>query len=306
MENNKKEILKWALENFKNNITLLEQVWGVLETQPYFDFKTILSINGKKYEGRGVDVLQSQAITASIAEALERYAIAHVGLISSSGTAIHSDINIARKNSQRELLERHYVMLFTLGYYNGEIIILKELPIQIEKSIKILEKEEIELTFYKLFESRENTVVLCQASGLKRKSKFGLIFGAGCKENINLALESSLKEVLPNVMACLNNNLTSIHIGEFENISQPRPEDHLRLYLDLDFSLKYLHSRKLIRFEDERLNSEEFVSVEIDYPYSSLYPVINSSHPRCYNAQWGFLKNTTLINNNPIFPFVLP
>jgi hypothetical protein len=305
MEDKNKEFLSWALAEFKNEISIHEQRWAFFNPQIYFDYKIIININNFKYEGRGVNSSQSKAIAAALGECIERFALTYTSKNNSSGLALHSVLDIAKKNSQREILERHYVMLFTLGYCNEEVIQSSEIPQRVNILIERLRKNKISVKFYKLYSTIQETVILAEVSGLNSSMPFGLLFGASCKETLAEAIEASLREMLPNLMAFLNNNLHSIVEGEFIKIKNPKPEDHLYLYLDITFAKKYLHKRKFNSFH-ELIDTTLFASSLISYPFCNLYPVVLSSHPKCLEAKWGLLNEIVLPNLNPDFPFVLP
>lgn len=307
MENNKKELINWAIEYFGKNLEIIEQRWNIFEKQPYFDYKVNISIQDKKYEGRGINLSQKSAINAAIGEALERYAISYNSLGSSNGCAFHTDLNIATANAQNEIIERHYVMLFTLGYWNQEKIIKSQYPQEIKGLIDILESKKIEFDFYSLHSSNSSSVILCQANGLKADEPFGLIFGSSSTTSKDQSLIKSFKEVLINVIAHLNKNLKSITYNNFLNLKHYTPMNHLELYLDLDFSQNYLMNRKLVKTKLQEPNPTLFENKIINYPLDSLFPVVKSTHPDCLSPNWGPMDDNYIVNNNNSeFPFILP
>ncbi len=309
MENFQEGLVSWALNEFNENIVLFEQSWNFFETQPYYDFRTIIKIDNVEYEGRGVSKSQRQSLTSSVAEAIERFAIGiNKNKYSSNGCAIHSLREIAILNSRRELIERHYVMLFSLGYFNGNIISTNDIPLEINDLINNLENKNIEVVFYKLISKMCESVVLCQISGLNSESAFGVTFGSSCKSSTRECIENSFCEALPNAIAFLNGNILPINLESFKKIAKPAPLDHLSLYLNKDFAIDYLKNRVLQPFtNEESLDEKLFKTEEITYPYSHLFPVVRTTHPDCIDAKWGFLpQNSTPNNLNPLFPLVLP
>lgn len=307
MENKKKELITWAVEEFKNRLVLGEQRWSFFPKQPFYDYRSSLILNHKTYEGRGVSSSQKQAVTACIAEALERFAIDFQGnRHSSTGCAAHSDKQLGKVNSRRELIERHFVMLFTLGYTNQEIVnsnILRENFISATSSLKM---KNIDVRFYQLHSTSKDVVTLCSISGLNAFPKFGLTFGACCRSSLEESLEGSFLEALPNVMAYLNGGISSISLSDFKKIISPKPEDHLALYFDRDFALYYVQNRNSSELEFPGFNDEFFYTEEIKYPYSDFLPVFRSTHPHLLDAKWGMLPaNLEPLNLNPDFPFVL-
>jgi hypothetical protein len=308
LENNKKDLINWALEKFKSNIVLNEQCWGFFPTQPYYDYRTLIKINEVEYAGRGISGSQKQAITSSIAEALERYALnGNEHKYSSSGCAIHSNKELAILNSRQELLERHYAMLFSLGYCNETTVTFKETSAKVNMLVEHLENKKIKVIFYKLFSSLNEFVVLCLISGLESSPKFGATFGASCKNNLEESIEASFCEALPNVMAFLKGDIQSLTFEEFKKIAKPKPIDHLNLYLNNEYAAGYFSKRVIKPFLDSYINPDLFATEEIDYFYSQPYPVMRSTHPHCINARWGLLPESFVPDNlNPFFPLVLP
>jgi hypothetical protein len=307
MENNKKELINWAIAHFKNNLEIVEQRWNIFEKQPYFDYKVNISIQGSRYEGRGINLSQKNAIEAAIGESIEHYAIGYNNLESSNGCAFYTDLNTAISNAQNEILERHYVMLFTLGYWNREIISESNYPGEIYKIIVTLKSKGIDFDFYSLYLSDSSSVVLCQANGLKANTPFGLIFGSCCSPSQEKSLIKSFKEVLINVIAYFNNNIKPITYDHFLMIKSYTPINHLELYLDVNFAKDYLMNRK---FKNNVLKTPDlklFDTTILSYPFDSLFSVARSQHPNCLSPKWGSMDNNYIVNNNNRnFPFVLP
>lgn len=307
MENNQSKIINWAFENLESELVLKEQVWGILSSQPYYDYRALIKFDGVLHEGRGTSNSQQQAIASSIAEALERYALKfNKNKYSSSGCAIHNTIDKAKIRSQQELLERHYVMLFSLGYWNTSIVPTNSMPVKVIKIIADLAVLGIEVTFCDLHNSGINRVILCQISGINSSTPFGMTFGASCRSKIEEAIESSLCEALPNVMAFLVGGIKVIDFEEFKKIYNHKPSDHLELYFNIEYAKEYITRRHFEPFSIQKIEDELFAFEEIHYPYSKLFPVIRATHPKCLNARWGLLENDIEPKNlNPNFPLVL-
>jgi hypothetical protein len=308
LENKKKELITWALEEFKNQLILSEQRWNFFSKQPFYDYRSSLTINQKVYEGRGIASSQTQAITACIAEALERYAIDFQNKkYPSNGCAVHLNKEQAIINSRAELIERHFVMLYSLGYANAETVDLDLIPQNLKYSLLELNEKNIEVKFYKLYEVNSDVVIICNISGLKSSPSFGLTFGSSCKRSLDDGIIASYLEALPNVMAYLNQNITTITLSDFKKIEQPKPTDHLSLYLDVEFATDYLSNVKRQSFENKNIDYSLFTSKEMHYPYSDILPAFRSIHPDCIEAQWGILPlNFNPENLNIDFPLVLP
>ena len=224
-----------------------------------------------------------------------------------NGCAFHVDLDMAITNAQNEILERHYVMLFTLGYWNQEKITKPNYPQEIIKTVEILESKGIQFDFCLLQSSHSSSVILCQANGLKADRPFGLIFGSSCNSTQDQSLIKSFKEVLINIVAYLNNNLQSITYDNFLVLKNHTPFNHLELYLDLDFAQEYLQHRK---FEKNFITTPDLSLFEnkiIKFPFDSLFSVVKAEHPNCISPSWGPLGNNYIVNNNNLkFPFVLP
>ena len=308
MENKKKNLITWSLEEFKNQLILNEQRWNFFSKQPFYDYRSSLTINQKIYEGRGVSSSQTQAITACIAEALERYAIDFQNKkYPSNGCAVHLSKEQAILNSRAELIERHFVMLYTLGYANTETVDLDLLPKNLKYSILELYEKNIEVKFYKLYEADKDVVIICNISGLKSSPNFGMTFGSSCKKTLDDGIIASYLEALPNVMAHFNQNITTITLTDFKKIEYPKPTDHLSLYLDVEFATDYQANVKTHSLENKKIDYNLFCSEEIHYPYSAILPAIRSTHPDCIEAQWGLLPlNFSPKNLNIDYPLVLP
>jgi hypothetical protein len=308
LENNKKKLIDWALDEFKSNILIKEQRWNYFPAQPYYDYRTLIKINGIGYEGRGVSSSQQQALTSSIAEAIERFSLKdHQNAYSSNGCAIHTNEELASLNSRLELIERHYVMLFTLGYCNRYLYGRLEIPTKINGLIDLLNNKSIGVIFYNLYSSDSEFVVLCQMSGLNVTPSFGVAFGASCKNKLEDSIEASFCEALPNVIAFMNGNDDAITLNEFRNIIKPSPLDHLNLYLNTEYARDYLSRRVLMPVNLTPISPDLFITEEIQYRYSHLFPVIKTSHPDCIETRWGLIPEDSMPRNlNPDFPLVLP
>lgn len=309
MENNQKDLITWAIDEFKQNIVLSEQRWNFFSPQPYYDYRTLLRINEIEYVGRGISGSQKQAITSSIAEAIERYALDfNERKYSSSGCAIHLNKEMAVINSRRELLERHFVMLFSLGYCNEDMVSPVEIPVKVNRLIDQLKQKKIEVTFYNLFSSTDEFVMLCLISGLNSSPSFGAVFGASCKKSLCESVEASFCEALPNVIAFLRGDTPILSFEEFKMMIKPSHIDHLGLYLNHEYAREYFLERTLKPLmNSDLINPDLFISEEINYTYSSLYPVIRTTHPDCIDAKWGLLSESFVPRNlNPRFPLVLP
>ncbi|TDP53131.1 YcaO-like family protein [Bacteriovorax stolpii] len=302
MENQKKELIKWALKEFSTSLKIFEQRWNIFETQPYFDYRVELRIDEFLCKGRGVNTSKDLALTSALAEAIERYAIKFNSINSSNGISLHSNQSEARLNAKLELIERHYVMAYSLGHIENNNIHSLAYA-QIAPTIKALNFFGVEFSFLKL-NSEKYYTVLCQASGLQCKKPFGLCFGSATKISLEKAIEKSFFEALINTVAHINLNIQAISEDDFQKIISPKPEDHLALYSDVTFAKKYL---TLARHQHGPLNTplnEKFTIQEIFYPYSSLFPVFKASHPDALSAHWGYLNHPN--NFNPSFPLVLP
>lgn len=307
MENNKKELTAWAIEHFKEDLKIVEQRWNIFETQPYFDYKVVIKISGNYFEGRGINLSQKSSLNAAIGEAIERFVINLNNIKNSNGCAFHTDSKIAVSNAQSEILERHYVMLFTLGYWNQEKISNLNYPREIINILKTLESKGIQIEFLILKSSADFSIILCQANGLKADKPFGLIFGSSCSPNQEQSIIKSFKEVLVNIVAFLNNNIKSISYEYFLGLKTYTPYNHLELYLDRAFAKKYLDHRKFENNISMSPNLEMFHNNFLQFPYDSQFTVVKSTHPDCLSPTWGPLGDNYSINNKNLnFPFVLP
>ena len=308
MENKTKDLITWALNEFKDQLVLNEQRWDFFPKQPFYDYRSSLKINDKTYEGRGVALSQKQAITVCIAEALERFAINYQNKkYTSNGCAIHTEMEQAKVNSRRELIERHFIMLYSLGYANAEDISLDIVPNNLKSSINFLVEKNIKVKFYQLYSSANDKVVLCRISGLESSPKFGMTFGSSCKNSLEDSLTASYLEALPNAIAYLNQNIIPMTLGEFKKNLKPQPVDHLSLYLDFEFAVEYSSRVRINLLRENDIDSNLFLFEELQYPYSEMLPVIRSTHPDCLAARWGLLPdNFNPENLNPDFPLVLP
>jgi len=306
LENNKKELINWAIDEFSNNLEIYEQKWNYFSSQPYYDYKILINIDDKYFEGRGVDTSQDKALSASVGEALERYALDNNNLKSSNGCAFHITLEESKLKAQKELLERHYVMLFTLGYWDQKMI-KTNLPTQVLKIIKELQKIKIEINFYELFSDQNNIVVLCEGNGLASQEKFGLIYGASCDKSIERCIEKSFKEALVNIMAALSKKIVSITIDEFNDIPYPTPIDHLHLYINTSFAQDYLSKRHIISSTPPAPCDSLYRFTELPHKYDYFFSVVKATHPQCIDAKWGKLGPVcNLKNHNINYPFLLP
>ncbi|QDK43227.1 hypothetical protein DOM21_17545 [Bacteriovorax stolpii] len=309
MENQNKKLIQWSLNEFKSSIKFFEQRWNIFEKQPYFDYKTEITIDQLTFHGRGVSPTKEQALSSSIGEALERYSMKANNISSSNGIALHFTTEKSQKNAKLELIERHFVMLYTLGQI-PKIKIDKALyPTNINKVISNLNELKINVTFLNLNNSHGLQTTLCEVSGLGHKSPFGLFFGSSASYSFTDTLEKSFTEAITNVAAYFNHNIISITEEEFKKIKSPTPNDHLSLYSNIAFSQKYLaqaihiNTNESLIFDNSSVHFEE-----IKYKYSYILPVYKAFHRNALEAKWGLLEDQISIfrNLNPEFPLVLP
>ena len=137
MEDNKKELAYWTINHFQKKLQIVEQRWNIFEKQPFFDYKVNIKIKNKNFVGRGTNISQQDAFESAIGEALERCAINFNEIKSSNGCAFHTNLKSAITNANNEILERHYAMLFTLGYWDQEKVDDSDYPQEIKKILII-------------------------------------------------------------------------------------------------------------------------------------------------------------------------
>ena len=234
----KEKLADWLFKNREPlNLTVFKAQW-VKEWLPQFhDLRVQIDLDGRMYEGRGMDMDTDLAFTKAGAEAMERAIVHKSQERNTSGIALHTDELKAKKNAFYELLERdQFLCHFLTKTPFVELESLGGFQIDFQRIKDKLEKENIEITLKRTLFSEPKTVI-CLARKLSNVGFKGVI-GLGTSDTW---LESALKAITE----CLTNVVFYI---ENEN-----PQDHHKLYLsssakcDLDwiFSLSTSKSNSI-------------------------------------------------------------
>ena len=103
---NYKKLNSWILANSsKLNLKVERANWTKDWLPGVFDYRSLITLDGVSYRGRGIDKNKDLAFIKSFSEAIERSFCASNG-IRSSGVAAHISLKEAQKKAKQELVER--------------------------------------------------------------------------------------------------------------------------------------------------------------------------------------------------------
>lgn len=216
--------------------------------------------------GRGIAFDGDLALTKASAEVIERYALSKSNLISSNGLAVGSDFQMAKANAISELVERdlllcHFVSGLPLSKVFEEVV---DLPAPL---LDLLNKEGIALEIFEGKESNHGTLVVVRANGRNANRPFGFIFGFGLKEKLKLSIEAALFECLRDLMYVLSKTDLPVHsLFEFQKIQKPDFVDHMRLNLDIEYSVsndKFFSNEQKINQDVVDYSDVEFLITDL-------------------------------------------
>ena len=300
----KKELANWLFDNRESlNLTVLKGQW-VKEWLPDFhDVRVQIELEGRVYEGRGMDKNADLAFTRAGAEVIERAVIYHSKLKSSNGIALHAEEPKAKENALYELLERDQFLCHfftTTPFAELNPFIVKELEIDFEYIREKLEKESIEITLKRTLFSNPTTAI-CLARKVSAKG-FNGILGLGASDTLSKSASKAIAECLTNVVWYMDNELHAEGLEGLHPFNSKQvhgPQDHHKLYLgnsnecDLDWVFS------LSRSESESIRWEGKVTFhKIDVPFQSLETapihIFKATSNEVQNVFYGLTKEENL------------
>ena len=217
---NKSPLYQYLLENRKDlNLRVKEHPWPKLyKNFQCFDYSVSLSWNGNSATGRGTDENEAVAFLKAGGEALERWGQKDYALQSSSGLAVHTNIQQALENSQNELIERDAFYYHFLS--SDPFLITSEtqsFSVTYKSLINNLNKLGVELFIVELQSAiRKNRTVLVSAVGYNTLNSFGLVLGLASHLSFEKAAKQAMTECLRNL---------SPHLFNLEKEDRPSQEN---------------------------------------------------------------------------------
>lgn len=227
----KVETIGWLIENAgKLHFEVKKFTW-IDEVLPgYYDYRVSIKIADKKYVGRGTDLSQEEAILKGYSEALESFLCDYYKFYS-TGLAIHTALEEAKKKAFRELIERD---IFFTHFVNSIPFSEVELPINDIKILNYLSSNHLKLRFFTSpFILPEGLhFCFCVVESLKGE---GAAIGLNVHENLGIAQNHALLEALRNVTAFIKGKFSSLSLRNFFKIQNHGPFEHLRLAWDGEY-----------------------------------------------------------------------
>lgn len=177
----------------------------------------------RKVFGFGVHEEFQTGLAIACSESIERICARELG-VSTNGFSAHTDLNIAKTNSWRELIERD---AFLWSWHFGKGVI----PTNESVEAGTLGNE---MWHFREIPSADATLKVGIAA-LERENG-GFIVGAACSDRLKEALEKAVKEVSMVRAHQESHKVIPITLDEFSRLDHHTPEHHLRLALDPDYA----------------------------------------------------------------------
>lgn len=201
------------------NLKLVKLQWPEHLGVRLFDRQIILSENNNQFVGRKVSAYESDANKISFMEAVERKIVDELGLLTSSGCAVHNSLEYAKEKARNELYERH--LLIEFFYLGGKIEVIKD---KLENNdriclefVKVCEQFCLNFTIYKYLWKEH---VFC---GLEVREiepiSFGRLFTCCISKSFNQAIIKNISELFPKLAHRLVGNSLEVDNNIFNKLS---------------------------------------------------------------------------------------
>lgn len=208
----------------------------VSEWLPRFhDYQVNISLEGKSYQGHGIDQDEELAMIKALSEAIER-AICTKYNINSTGVAVHSNIDEAISTAKRELIERDIFLCHFLTnkpFKNSYSSRIDTINMDLIKSK--LESYGVFIHLFEMTPTKELFNAVCISTCPKGKIPYSSIIGLGCEYSLMEAQKKALLECLRNTVWFIkegHKENIDINCNTFQSKSIHNSEDHHNLYLN--------------------------------------------------------------------------
>lgn len=237
MENSK--IIDWILKNKETFKLKVINITGLREIlNEYHDFVIEIEINQKTYSGRGTDIKEESAFLKAFSESIERYFATKYSCLTTSGIAVHYDVNECIKNAKAELIERdiflcHFLLGGKLNRCENDLI---------NKFQDKLVLRNINIEFYRMHECDDSVCIISFIKCAERQSFDQIFFGVSFNKCIASAIEQSAIEALRDFLSVGDVDY-DLSVEEFDKLKNWNLVDHRRIGLNADYAKKYFESR---------------------------------------------------------------
>lgn len=238
--NQENDLSYWILKNkSKINMKVSQILWPSKWGIDLSDVAVSIIINNQEFIGRGTDINKNIAVIKAFTEACERSLLHHYKIENSSGLAAHTNQKIAKQNAIYELIERDLLLchFHTQTPFN-KLMASTKIPNKINYINSFLKKNNIDLNFYSIGNTKSPFVIICRISGENYKNQFGSILGIGTKDSLEQAVENSFIECFRQFTHLYEskNLLECISIDKFREIKTYSFYDHGKLALNKEYN----------------------------------------------------------------------
>ncbi len=252
---NKEKLNQWILRHSKElGLKVSKMTWTNDWPLDVVDYRSSIVVDGKCYEGRGIDRDEETAFHKSLVEAIERSVCDSLN-IRSNGVAAHVSLEGAQINAKMELVERDIFLCHYLT--NRSIASLEDIgKYKFLTGVQgQLQKHGYELKISKC-DMGDDTFVTVEAFSNKNNKFIGLKLSNNEEE----AFMGALTECLSNTVALITNREQFSDFGDLKNLEWG-PELHGRIY-NLGKMIKPLRHLKLSGMKYLKQFDLDCISVE--------------------------------------------
>ena len=295
------QLLAWSLENKKAlNLEVTQNTWPSEVNLPLFDYSIQIGENCSRV-GRGVDQVKKTAFLKALSEAFERLAMDQNGLSCSNGVAAHSELELAKRNAKKELIERD--AFFSCYYGQLGFKRLERFDERVfQGPIEPLKNRDLLLRVYHVAESSGYTVLLSVVSGLTRANRpIGLCLSLSCEDSFERALKKLLLESLAKGMwmSTLEPG-AGISLAEFHGLESPNLLSHQDLGLNCEYASCFLSQMDSMTQQSvnelQPLDGFEYqeLKLKVNDQFSPPLHVIRCLNPALQKPFWGQFREDKL------------
>lgn len=292
-------IEEWLATNVSNLEIATNQLTKIQELIPdLYDFETTITVNGRKFHGRGTKSDEDLAVTVSLVESLERVIVRHSNISTTNGVAAHNIKWQAEEKSLFELIERDLFLSHFLT--KTPFTPLQQSKVISQKAKNYISDNSDKLSFYKMRQTNFGTGYICLISGESRWGGiFGLSFG---NENQSDLIQSAFLEAFRQYSYLRSSNLLdhSLSLEDFYNLKTWSFKSHALLSRNLDYfkSISDLFAEKNESNHIVAYDKSEFKFKELKSgiaPFSSLpIYVIQCTSLNCQNLYTGLATKESI------------
>lgn len=292
-------IEKWLAANISKLEIITNQLTKIQEFFPnLYDFETTITVNGRKFHGRGTKSDEDLAITVSLIESLERIVVRHSKISTTNGVAAHPTRRQAEKKSLFELIERD---LFLSHFLTKTPLTPLSYPQKIPSKVRdYINEASDRLSFYKMRQANVGTGYVCLITGGNRWGGiFGLSFG---NENHDELIQSAFLEAFRqySYLRFSNQLEESLSLEDFNNLKTWNFKSHALLSRNLNYfkSISDLFGEKnesnhIVVYDDNEFKFKELKPNIAPFDSLPIY-VIQCSNTNCQNLYVGLATKESI------------